>query len=781
MVINAVCFISGICLLASLQSLPTYPVLLVISLIAIALARKKPLLFVFLCGFVVAAVQARQILASALPPVFLNTEVLLEGRVTDLPEPQSGRLRFKVRLHSLRLPDTEQFYQANNELVRLNWYSTPPSLKPGDHLQLRVKLKAPNGFMNPGGFDYEKWLFQQRIAATGYVRNKDHRDIYLQQQSQGMLTPLWWAERARAWLHQRLIRATRSLPNQGLILALAVGDRSAINPQQWERFIATGTNHLLAISGLHITLVAGFAGFVAGLLWKYFVSLQKISRRNFALLMAAIAALVYAAMAGFSVPTQRALIMFSVLALLTVLRRHQTRQGALAIALIVVSLLNPLAVMSAGFWMSFAAVGILFLIYSFIPQTGFQYRLLNVARGHLLITLGLYPLTLLIFERASIIAPLANFFSVPLVGMVLTPLVFTGSVVAIFSVRAAEYIFMPVDWLFAMVDYLLSLMMLLPVATIHAGDLVIVLIAMIAIAAVLSLMPVSKSLRWLALVFVIPVFFPQSEAPAPGDYTVTFLDVGQGTAVVVRTHQHTMVYDTGPQYSATFNAADAVIIPYLRSQRIDTVDGLMVSHGDRDHSGGADELVKNFVVTTVAASAPLPNMSDVLPCRGGQQWLWDDVMFRVLYPSDRDTGSKNDLSCVLLVTTRGGKHTLLPGDVERAGEQKLLAIGLPSLELLMAPHHGSNTSSSKELLSTTTPKTVVYTTGFANRYRFPVPEVRQRYQAIGASEFNTATGGAITVAISDSHETYVTEYRQHSSGFWGRHLRSLSRTTATLY
>ena len=174
MVINAVCFISGICCLASLQSLPTYPVLLAISLIAIAAARKKPLLFVFLCGFVVAAVQARQILTSAFPPVFLNTEVLLEGRVTDLPEPQSGRLRFKVRVQTLRLPDTEQFYQANNELVRLNWYSTPPSLKPGDYLQLRVKLKAPSGFMNPGGFDYEKWLFQQRIAATGYVLSLIH-------------------------------------------------------------------------------------------------------------------------------------------------------------------------------------------------------------------------------------------------------------------------------------------------------------------------------------------------------------------------------------------------------------------------------------------------------------------------------------------------------------------------------------------------------------------------------------------------------------------------------
>lgn len=745
-----------------------------------AVARKTiPVLF-FVFGFVTASLHATSVLSNSIPAEYLNEEVLVTGSVTGLPQKNGRRLRFVLAIDTVANIQSGKTHHTDNALVRLNWYGKPPVLKPADQLVLRVKIKQPNGFMNPGGFDYEKWLFQQRIVATGYVRNKTLSGIYNENPVSGFSFSIPF-ERARGWLQSRLLQATRGMDNGGLILALAVGDRSGIDPKQWERFIATGTNHLLAISGLHITLVAGFAGFVARLCWARRESLQKVSRSNFALFAAAIAAVCYAAMAGFSLPTQRALIMFGVLVILVLLRRHQQRQSALATALIVVCLVNPLAVMSAGFWMSFAAVAILFMVFSFVPQTDWRNRVATVIRGHFLITIGLYPLTLLIFEKASIISPLANFIAVPVVGMVLTPAVFVASMVALVSVQAAAIVLVPVDRVLSLVDWFFDHLSQLPLALVHFGGLSKSVIVLTLAAALLALLPIKTSLRWMAVILVLPIVFSRSGVPVNGAYRVTFLDVGQGTAVVVQTRSHTLVYDTGPQFSASFNAADAVIIPYLRSQRITSVDALIVSHGDNDHSGGADELVAGIDVQSAMASAPLDKLPGAYDCRAGQQWYWDNVSFRVLHPNDTDQGSENDLSCVLLISTAGGVHTLLPGDIEQQGESRLLEQHLPLIDVLMVPHHGSNTSSGAAFVAATLPKHVVYTTGYANRYRFPKERVSNRYKLVGATEFNTAESGAVTFDLADDKPVSVSEYRHEASGFWGRHNHPVFRGTATLY
>lgn len=780
MVVNAVCFIVGICCLVSLDVLPGTTSLVLLSFVTIALARKTPPVLFVVFGFVTASLHASNTLSNSIPAEFLDKEVRVTGSVTGLPQDNGARLRFLLSIDTVAGIESSITHPVGGALVRLNWYGGSPSLKPADRLELRVKLKLPNGFMNPGGFDYEKWLFQQRIVATGYVRNKSPTDIFIENSDTGFSIAMQ-LERARGWLQHRLIRATQGLPNSGLILALAVGDRGSIDSQQWDRFIATGTNHLLAISGLHITLVAGFAGFVARACWAHWVPLQKVSKSNFALFAAAIAALCYAAMAGFSLPTQRALIMFGVLVALVLLRRHQQRQSALATALVVVCLVNPLAVMSAGFWMSFTAVAILFLVFSFVPQTDWRNRMTTVIRGHVLITIGLYPLTLLIFEKASIIAPLANFIAVPVVGMVLTPVVFVASLVALVSIKVAGIVLIPVDWVLSAIDWFFGMLSRLPLAMVHFGGLSISVILLTLAAAILSLLPIKNSLRWLAVILVLPLVFRETLSPSHGAYRVTFLDVGQGTAVVVQTENHTLVYDTGPQFSASFNAADAVIIPYLRSQRVATVDALIVSHGDRDHSGGADELVAGIDVQVAMASAPLPQLPGAYACRKGQRWHWDDVTFQILHPHELSQGSENDLSCVLLISTAGGKHTLLPGDIEKNGETRLLEQQLPLIDVLMAPHHGSNTSSGVAFVGATLPKNVVYTTGFANRYRLPKDAVSNRYKLVGAHEFNTAETGAITFDLTDGQPVAVTEYRQEASGFWGRHNHPVSRGTATLY
>ncbi len=767
MVVNAVSFIAGISALLYLNNLPSTGLVLLFAVPLAFLVRKYSALVFLLAGFVVAAIQANSVLAKQIPADYLHREIQVTGVVTGLPEHNGERLRFLLRLSSLSQVESESPVDAQDALVRLAWYANAPVLVPGDQLRLLVKIKPPNGFMNPGGFDYEKWLFQQRIVATGYVRTKGVAGVFIERGQRS----LSWFEDARYRLRSRLLLATEGLPNQGLILALAVGDRSGIDRDQWDRFIATGTNHLLAISGLHISLVAGFFGFAARACWGHIYRLQHIPKNTWALYMSALAAFCYAAMAGFSVPTQRALIMFCVLVGLVLLRRHQQRQTALAIALMAVCLVNPLSVMSAGFWMSFSAVAILFLVFSFVPQTDWRSRALSVLRGHLLITIGLYPLTLFVFEKVSVVAPLANFFAVPLVGMVITPMVFICSMIALVSTAMASMLLQLVDRLLFMVDWLLSGVSRLPLAMLHLGELSTAAMLFVVSAAAVLLLPLPNSLRWLAPVLMLAIVFNDSSIPDHGDYRVAFLDVGQGTSVVVRTRKHTLVYDTGPKFSASFNAADAVIIPYLRAQRIAVVDRLIVSHADRDHSGGAKALLRGVEVSDAMVSAQILDLPGAGFCRAGQNWQWDGVDFRLLYPADEHQGSENDLSCVLLISSAGGSRTLLPGDIEAAGEQRLLRAGVPEVDILMAPHHGSLTSSGQAFVDATAAANVVYTTGFANRYKFPRAQVTGRYKAIGAREFNTATSGAITFHVRDGKDLLIDEYRQTASGFWGRQRR----------
>lgn len=720
-----------------------------------------PWISCFLAGFLLAAFHAQQVFDKQPAQQWLNRDVVITGTVVGLPEHNAKRLRFKLRGETYTDIDTGASQDASGALLRLSWYQNPPALSAGERLRLVVKLRAPNGFMNPGGFDYEKWLFQNRIVATGYVREAESAERMGVAQS-----PAMWLQRGRLWLKQRLLTATEHRQHGALIMALAIGDRSAIDQQQWQRFIDTGTNHLLAISGLHISLVGAFAGLLAATVWRFSTLVQIIPRAPFILCSSAFAALCYAGLAGFSVPTQRALLMFSTLAVLSIVARHQPRHSALALALLVVCLLNPLVVLSAGFWMSFAAVAILFVVYSFIPRAAFRDRVSAVLRGHLLITIGMYPLGLLFFGQMSLVAPLANFIAVPVVGMLLTPIIFCASLVAMINTAMAALLFVPVDWILQMVDWYLGVQSrwefaLVQLGVINSG----VLLLSVAIA-VVTLLPLLPRIRWLGGVLLLPLFWSAADAPSTGDYSVTFLDVGQGTAVVVQTRHHTLVYDTGPQFSASFNAADAVILPYLQSQGISKVDHLIVSHSDRDHIGGAAELVQGIRVDKVSVSEASDELPGAGNCTTGMTWQWDAVSFEILHPSATDTGSENDRSCVLLVSTANAKHTLLAGDVESAGENKLLQRGLPAVELLLAPHHGSNTSSTALFVHVTRPRHVVHTVGYQNRYSFPHKKVVQRYY--DSQQYQTAESGATSFLISDHKDTQVSEYRRDNPHLWSR-------------
>ena len=328
--------------------------------------------------------------------------------------------------------------------------------------------------------------------------------------------------------------------------------------------------------------------------------------------------------------------------------------------------------------------------------------LIRVLRGHVLISIGLYPLTVLFFQQASLVAPLANLFVTPLVGMLLTPLVFVAMLVALVSVPLAGVLLTLVDQLFFVVDVLLQFFSSLPHALLTFSELTPIMLSLLCGGAIVMLIPVNFSLRLLAVFFLLPFFFPNTERLAHGEYQVSFLDVGQGTSVLVQTRQHVLLYDTGDQFSKNFSAADAVIIPYLRSKNLSSLDLLIVSHADRDHSGGTDELLDALTVQKTISSSPLlqyPHAS-AAPCEKGQRWVWDNVEFQILHPSTDTAGSENDRSCVLQISTPDGLRTLLTGDIEAQGEQQLLKSQLLSpVVVLLAPHHGSNTSSGSALVA----------------------------------------------------------------------------------
>lgn len=773
MLVNSLSLLFSLFCVALLSALPgLFALLLCVPLAAGLYLLREPLggtfipLLVFIGGFVYGSLVATSYLSQRLPQDLLGIEVEIVATIVELPHRDDRKLRFVSEMESIR-PVNSQELQRRDGRIRLSWYGKDaPDLKAGNKVKLVVKLKPPSGFMNPGGFDLEKWFAQKRIIATGYVRNRSF-DVQQSVIAQNR-APL---SSTRNILQRKLLQASESYQYSGIIAALAVGDRSGISAGLWDSFISTGTNHLLAISGLHISLVAGAFALLVQVLWRYSGLSGYSTRSACALTVALCAAFCYAAMAGFSVPTVRALMMFAVLVFLRLLRRHQRSTQSLAIALIVVCLVDPLSVLSAGFWMSFAAVTVLFVVFANVQSSSKMSLLARALRGHVLISVGLYPLTILFFGQASLVSPLANLFVTPMVGMLVTPLVFIAAMLVFISVPLASVVLLFVDHLLWVAVTMLEFLSTLPFARVVVAGFSGISLSFAAVSALLMLLPVTRSVRAVSAVLLLPLLMPmQKEHLQEGDYSVAVLDVGQGTSVVVRTASHTLIYDTGDQFSKNFSAADAVLLPYLRSKSLSEINTLIVSHADRDHSGGADEVLEELQVDMLMLSSKLPQKPEALyrQCIAGDGWTWDKVNFRILHPRPDTQGSENDRSCVLMISTAGDNGTLLPGDIESSAERQLTsAAQLQPVKLLLSPHHGSATSSTAAFIDVLQPEYVVHSAGYRNRFDFPRPEVVARYRAAGARQFSTAHSGAVEFLFSGSG-VHFSEYRLSAKRWWHR-------------
>jgi competence protein ComEC len=695
---------------------------------------------------------ACRVLCEPFPEALVNRTLLAEGRIASLPEDRGYAERFLFRIDTLQADGEPLRFRG---LVRLSWYRERPELKPGERWRLAVRLKPPHGFVNPGGFDYEGWLFQRGIAATGHVRDAGTA-VRLAAGPGGH-----WLARWRQALRDRLAELLPEGPAAALVPALVLGDRGALTPEQWEVFSRTGTSHLIAISGLHVGLVAG-AVFLA-VRWGWARSAW-LARRLAAPRAAAGAALAaaagYAALAGFSISTQRALAMLAVLLVATMAGRTLRPASGLALALLAVLLLDPSSVLSYGFWLSFGAVAV--LLYALGRRLAPPFAVVRWGRAQWAVAVGLLPLLLLFFGRASVVAPAVNLVLVPLFGLVL-PAVLVSAAVALAG--GWSWALWPVAALLTAGYDLLAQIAAWELAGATLGGRALWVWLVAGAGVLLLLAPRGVPARWLGLVLLLPLAVARPPAPRPGEAMLTMLDVGQGLAMVVRTARHTLVYDAGARWPSGFNTGAAVLAPYLRHRGVGLVDVVVVSHADQDHAGGLGGLLADLPARRLLSGEPdeLDNPSGLVvePCRAGTSWRWDGVSFRVLHPGGRGR-SGNDASCVLRVATVGGS-VLLTGDIEAGVEMELVAAQGDALraDLLVAAHHGSDSSSTMPFLRAVGPRWVWFSAGYANRWGFPSEAVVGRVRAYGSATANTATDGAVSLTLPATPGALVPRRARH--------------------
>lgn len=780
--LNVVCFVAGVWWLQQQAVLPDYGWAWALAATAGAgalvpprtaarrLAREacvKAACVAF--GFAWAAWTAQARLADALPPEWEGRDIELIGVVSSLPQASDRNVRFEFDVERVITPRA-----AVPRRIVLSWWGRPargelpaavPALAPGDRWQLTVRLRRPRGMANPHGFDYEAWLLERNLRATGYVRARsgNHRVAPMAHR------PAYWVERARYLIRARIHAALAELPYAGVIAALAIGDQRAIPPEQWQTFTRTGVNHLMSISGLHVTMVSGLAFALVCGLWRRAPRATLALPATKAAAAAALAvALLYALLAGFAVPAQRTVYMLAVVAAALWLGVVESVSLVLCAALFVVVLLDPWAVLAPGFWLSFGAVVV--ILYVTTGRVARPNWLVAWGRVQIAVTLALIPPLLALFQQVSIVSPVANAVAIPAVSLAVVPLTLIG--IALPFDAGLLFAHGLMGWCMAVLEWLATL----PAAVWqqHAPPAWAVVVAVAALALLLA--PRGVPARWLGLAGLLPLFAVAPGPPRAGDVEIVVLDVGQGVAALARTARHALLYDTGPAFGPGADSGSRIIVPYARAAGVQRLDGLIVSHDDDDHWGGAQSVLQALPVGWLLTSLPdldplVVQAEPALRCEAGQRWEWDGVRFEILHParaSYEDPAVKdNDRSCVLSVRAPGG-HVLLPADIERRSEEELLERASDRLhaDVLLAPHQGSRTSSMPGFVRAVSPRVVVFPVGYRNRFGHPHREVVQRYLDFGSRIYRTDRDGAVTIVIRADGVISVTPYRAVYRRYW---------------
>ncbi len=754
-------FLLGILILTTFESLPHWQwALCLVPIIFFVIRFPRYALWAgLLTGFLWALAHAHYKLHPSLVPQLEGQDLDARGQIVSLPATFSRSKRFEFKILEAKLAESGDLVQIPKK-VRLNWYGKSPELQLGEIWQLRIRLKRPWGYANPGNFDYEKWLFAHEIGATGYVRTKTQPEKLA---SVSVKNPTYYL---RGALHKKLKQSVTG-EHTDVILALALGDRSEMTKRKWTHLTSTGTNHLLAISGLHIGIVSGLVFMLILRLWRCSERLCLIaSAPRAAAVFAIIAAITYAMLAGFSIPTQRAMIMASVILLSSIVMKSFRPSMVLALALLAVLIWDPFSVLAPGFWLSFAAVAIIFLVVA--NNRSQSSKLWNLIKIQFALAIGLLPITLIFFQQASLLSPIANFFAVPWVSIVVVPLVLLGSLSLSIAESLGTWIVLlasysiEIFWLF--INYLNKFPYVKWSHAIQDWTLVPAIIGVMVL-----LLPRAWPAKLISLVLLCPLVFAQTNGVKKDQLKLAVLDVGQGLSVVVQSEKHTLVFDTGPQYSTNFNAGESLVIPYLREQAVDRLNMLIISHIDKDHAGGTEGVLNHIPVKRLISNSrhKLGNREADL-CRAGFSWNWDAIKFEFLHPDEHISKlSKNNRSCVLRIEHPAGV-ILITGDIERLIERKLLETQhkLLDTDILIVPHHGSNSSSTTEFIQATSPEYAVFATGYRNPYKLPHKKVIERYTKQKSTLLNTAHMGMVSFSLSDHGIELHQGYREQRKKFW---------------
>jgi competence protein ComEC len=703
-------------------------------------------------AFAFTGLRAHARLADVLPPALEGRDLVVTGVVTQLPRRLPEGVRFAFDVEQARLQGERVVVPSR---VLLGWYgglhdevlllAPYEALAAGQRWRFVVRLRPPHGSLNPHGFDTELWMFEQGLRASGTVRATERSAAVLLDARAG--APV---ERLRQWVRDAIEARVPDARAAGVLAALAVGDQAAIERSDWDLFRATGIAHLVSISGLHVTMFAWLAAALVSRAWRRSArAMHWLPAATAARWLGLAAAVAYALLAGWGVPVQRTVWMLAAAALLQSLGLRWPWPLVLLAVACVVTAIDPWALLSPGFWLSFAAVGL--LLFSARPQdrapsraAAFVQALRQGLRTQVVATLGLAPLTLVLFQQVSMVGFVANLVAIPWITLVVTPLSLLGTLMPpLWSLAAAC-----VHGLAALLQPLAAW----PGAVWTAAAAPWWMQAAALAGAALLMLPLPWRVRALALPLMLPLFAPPVARPPDGAMQVTVADVGQGSAILVRTRGHALLHDTGAQYTPDSDAGTRVLVPLLRALGVARLDALMLSHRDSDHVGGAAAVLAALPVAQLSSSLeaahPLLAGRSHRRCEAGQSWQWDGVRFDVLHPRAEDHARRdakpNTLSCVLAVTDAQGQRLLLTGDLEAEQEARLVREQADALKsrVLLVPHHGSKTSSSAAFIDAVAPRTAVAQAGFRNRFGHPAPEVERRYTERGIAFVRSDTCGA---------------------------------------
>jgi competence protein ComEC len=681
-------------------------------------------------GFALASLHAAFALDARIASVPARHHDVIIGRVATLPRVEPRRVVFEVDVEAAHAP------VLHGRRVRIAWYhddaSPPPDVRAGERWRFGVRLKAPRGLRNPGGSDAERHALADRLAAIGYVLGQSER--------------LGRATGLQAWRERMSLRIAAAVPAEAsrFVRALAIGDTRGLTDHDWRVLRADGLTHLIAISGFHVGMVAGAAALVVRGGWWLLPWLAiRVPARIAGAVAGLIAAGAYAAAAGLSMPTVRTLLMIAVVVLARVGRRAVGVWDAVALAVAAIVAVDPLALLGAGFWLSFA--GVAWLAWCLPREQGAVVR--GLVRAQAVASIALLPLGIFFFDQASIAGPIANLVAVPLWSLVVAPLAVGGVVADVVSPSLADAAWTSAGTAFAVAWPLFERMGESPLALVWIAEAPLIALPLACAGATWLLLPRGLPGRALAAALWLPLLWPSTGRPRAGEVEVTALDVGQGLAVLVRTRTSDMLYDAGPAVPDGFDAGERAVVPALRARGVRVLDHIVVSHGDNDHAGGL-----RAVLAEIPARARLApegaGIDGAAHCRGGMAWSRDGVGFRVLHPPRYFPYLANESSCVLRIETAHGA-VLLTGDIGDVVERRLLASDSAALraDVVFAGHHGSRHSSDPAFVAATHARHVVFSTGHANRFRHPAADVEARWRSAGARAWNTADTGAVTIRV----------------------------------